>query len=200
MCTCGRRGHCVLQAAAGAHSPDRNSSPPQGGRQMSATLATGTMETKSFSKVVKDLSSWSEGQTGAGTASDPGYLLENSAWLNAGLFERFSASLAKRRSSDTFTSNKHCWWTEIFVLTCWGEKNPPFHLPTGRSCSPSCLCRLSRRKTSGLLCLLWKSSQRAASDLKRTLICQQKAAITTLNSQPQSRRKTRRIKSSSIMF
>lgn len=167
---------------------------------MSATLATGTMETKSFSKVVKNLSSWSEGQTGAGTASDPGYLLENSALLNAGLFERFSASLAKCRASDTFTSNKHCWWTQIFILTSWGEKNPPFHLPTGRSCSPSCLCRLSRRKISGLLCLLWKSSQRAASDLKRTLICQQKAAITTLTASHKADERRAELKTVQLCF
>lgn len=77
-------------------------------------------------------------------------------------------------------------WRKPHLLT-----SSPSHLPTGRSCSPSGLCRRRRRKTSGPLLLPCNPSQTAASDLKASPVRQRLHPQTAIRKSP---RKTCRIK------
>lgn len=104
------------------------------------------------------------------------HLLQYSWWVNKGLFDWFSASLAKSLASDTFKANSfklHFISGSIRCGTCCSKGtiripgSLPSHLPTGRTCSLFCLYRPSRHKTSCLSHLLCTLSGTAKLDLEK---------------------------------
>lgn len=93
---CERRGLRALQAAARSDSPDKTSCHPVGGRQTLWTCETKKSQSR-FSWSKKDDLSPASKRSGCLSS----HLLQYSCWVNGGLRDRFSASLAKSLASDT---------------------------------------------------------------------------------------------------